>query len=101
MAQQLPCDICAQEYAVQLLTNTDSGEVMALGPACLPVFYGQSLTQLLGDHTHTGTAARCAACKAAHQLMTKGFVTLAEDTDRQVPEEIPGQSAFEDVPVQS
>jgi hypothetical protein len=35
MAQQIACDLCGTEPAVLLQTKVDSGEVMAVGPACV------------------------------------------------------------------
>lgn len=70
MAQQLPCDICREEIAVQMLTNLATGDTMTLGPSCLAQFYGQSVLTLLEAGYHKGPAGKCQACRRFHEQMT-------------------------------
>lgn len=70
MAQPIGCDICGQEQAVQMLSNMETGETIAMGPACLPVFYGHSVLQLLEAGDHKGPASKCQACRRFHEGMT-------------------------------
>lgn len=69
MAQSYPCDICGQEEAVQTLTNNQTGDVMLLGAACLPVFYGNMTLQLFEAGDHKGPAGKCQACRRVHEHM--------------------------------
>ena len=39
MAQSIACDLCGQEPAVMLETRVETGEVIAVGAACLIPFY--------------------------------------------------------------
>lgn len=74
MAQQLTCDICQEEPAVQMLTNITDGNVMMLGGACAPTFYSMSLQLAMGLAEHSGPPTKCQTCKAIHAQMT-GTVT--------------------------
>ena len=70
MAQQIACDICGSEQAAQMLTNLETGEVLAMGPACMPVFYGQSVLQVMDAGEHKGLPQKCQACRRIHEQMT-------------------------------
>lgn len=70
MAQSIGCDICAAEEAIQMLTNLSTGEVLAMGPACMPVFYGQSVLQVMDAGDHKGLPQKCQACRRVHEYMT-------------------------------
>ena len=69
MAQAIACDICSAEEAIQMLTNLQSGEVLAMGPACMPVFYGQSVLQVMDAGEHKGLPQKCQACRRVHEHM--------------------------------
>jgi hypothetical protein len=70
MAQPIACDICSGENAVQMLTNLTTGEVLCMGPACLPVFYGQSVLGVMDAGEHKGLPQKCQACRRVHERMT-------------------------------
>lgn len=70
MAQSIGCDICGSEEAVQMLTNLSTGEVLAMGASCLPVFYGQSVLQVMDAGEHKGLPQKCQACRRVHEYMT-------------------------------
>lgn len=70
MAQQLPCDICNAEPAVQMLTNMETGDTMTLGASCLPRFYGDSLAVLIVAGAHTGPPSKCQCCRRIHEYIT-------------------------------
>lgn len=70
MAQAIACDICGAEQAIQMLTNLQTGEVLAMGPACMPVFYGQSVLQVMDAGEHKGLPQKCQACRRVHEHMT-------------------------------
>lgn len=67
--QPIACDICGQENAVQILTNTETGGTMALGANCVPVFYGQSLAMAIGAGEHAGPPTKCQTCRRIHEWM--------------------------------
>jgi len=85
MAQQLPCDICQDEPAAQILTNAESGQVMTLGLNCLPVFYEQSIRTLLDAGEHKGPASKCQACRRVHERITTPVAPIgtADDVSRE------------------
>lgn len=76
MAQSLPCDICQQEEAVQMLTNLTDGSVLTMGAACLPHFYGHSALATMDAGTHKGPAGKCQACRRMHERMTTPVAPL-------------------------
>jgi len=76
MAQAIPCDICGEEQAIQLLTSMTDGQTIAMGPACLPVFYGQSLLLVLEAGEHKGPASKCQACRRTHEHLTTPVTKL-------------------------
>jgi hypothetical protein len=78
MAQQFPCDICQQEYAIQMLTNMDSGEVISMGPSCLGMFYGHSALAAMGAGEHKGPATKCQACRRFHERMTTPVAPIGD-----------------------
>lgn len=82
MAPQLPCDVCREEVAVQMLTNLATGDTMTLGPSCLAQFYGQSVLTLLEAGYHKGPAGKCQACRRFHEQMTLPVApaAVAEDS---------------------
>lgn len=41
------CDMCEHEPAVMLMTNIDSGDVIAVGTGCLPAFHLAGVSTLL------------------------------------------------------
>ena len=95
MAQQLTCDICHDETGVQMLTNLATGDVLVMGTACLPTFYGQSVLGVMDAGDHKGPANKCQACRRVHERMTTpvapiGIEQPADDG------EIPGQLTVDD-----
>lgn len=87
MAQPIACDICGLETAVQMLTNLEDGTVLAIGAACLPQFYGQSVLIVIAAGEHKGPATKCQACRRFHERMTTP-VTPIGDVSRETPLEI-------------
>lgn len=85
MAQQLACDICQAEPAIQMLTNVETGDVMMMGAACLPAFYGQSLLMVTGAGEHRGPAGKCQACRRVHERMTTPVAPIGANTDEDMP----------------
>ena len=79
MAQPITCDVCNGEQAVQLLSNLETGEVLALGPGCLPVFYGQSVLAMMDAGEHKGLPQKCQACRRVHERMTLAVAAAAPD----------------------
>lgn len=77
MAQQLTCDICQSEDAVQMLTNVHTGDVLMIGPSCAPLFYSQCLLQVIGSDGHAGVPGKCQACRRIHERTTLAAVTPA------------------------
>lgn len=69
MAQSISCDICSAEEAIQMLTNLQTGEVLAMGASCMPVFYGQSVLQVMEAGEHKGLPQKCQACRRVHEHM--------------------------------
>ena len=53
-----------------MLTNLQTGEVLAMGPGCMPVFYGQSVLQVMDAGEHKGLPQKCQACRRVHEHMT-------------------------------
>lgn len=86
MAQSIACDICQQEEAVQMLTNLTDGSVLAMGPACLPQFYGHSALTVMDAGEHKGPAGKCQACRRMHERMTTPVTPLETGA---LPGEIP------------
>ena len=78
MAQQIACDICGQENAVQMLTSFADGATFAVGPACTPVFYGQLALQAFDAGDHKGPASKCQACRRFHEQMTTPVAPIGE-----------------------
>lgn len=78
MAQQLACDICQAEPAIQMLTNVETGDVMMMGAACLPAFYGQSLLMVMDAGEHRGPAGKCQACRRVHERMTTPVAPIGD-----------------------
>ena len=76
MAQPIACDICSLEEAVQLLTNLTDGSVLAIGPACMPEFYGNSALVTMDAGEHKGPAGKCQACRRMHERMTTPVTPL-------------------------
>jgi len=70
MAQQLTCDICGAEPAVQMLTNLSDGTVLAIGGLCTALFYDQSLRIVTEAGDHQGPAGKCQACRRVHERIT-------------------------------
>lgn len=95
MAQQLYCDICTSEEAVQMLTNLADGSVLMLGPACLPQFYGHSVLAAMDAGEHKGPAGKCQACRRMHERMTTPVTPLDVDQPDSTTE-IPGQLTVDD-----
>lgn len=87
MAQPINCDICADEPAVQMLTNLATGDVMSLGAACLPLFYGQSALLAIEAGDHAGPAGKCQACRRFHERMTTPVTPMTADTPAPAPPE--------------
>lgn len=89
MAQQISCDICQQEVAVQMLTNLQDGSVLAMGPACLPTFYGQSVLMVMDAGGHSGPAGKCQACRRVHERMTTPVTPIGINEPGPLPDEDP------------
>lgn len=53
-----------------MLTNLSTGEVLAMGASCMPVFYGQSVLQVMDAGEHKGLPQKCQACRRVHEYMT-------------------------------
>lgn len=85
MAQILPCDICQQEPAVQMLTNLEDGTVLTMGAACLPQFYGQSTLIVMNAGEHAGPPTKCQACRRTHERMTTPVAPLSIPADEAEP----------------
>src|SRR5882724_11378706 len=81
MAADIPCDICSLEPAAQLLTNLTDGNVLAIGGACLPQFYGHMTLDLFQAGEHKGPATKCQACRRFHERMTTPVAPLGNDGD--------------------
>jgi hypothetical protein len=79
MAQPINCDICGDEHAVQMLSNLTDGTVIAMGPACLPVFYGQLVLISIGSDGHAGPPTKCQACRRTHERMTTPVAPIAAE----------------------
>ena len=90
MAQPIACDICNLEEAVQMLTNLTDGSVLAIGPACMPEFYGNSALVTMDAGEHKGPAGKCQACRRMHERMTTPVAPLDVQPPAD-PGEIPGQ----------
>lgn len=89
MAQQLSCDICHDEPAVQMLTNLQDGTVLVMGAGCLPVFYGQSALMVMGAGEHAGPPTKCQACRRTHERMTTPVAPLGADAGESAHLELP------------
>lgn len=79
MAQQITCDLCQSETAVLMQTNVMDGDILAIGPACLPMFYGGAILAVMDLPPHTGPASKCPACKQIHAQLTAGITPLGPD----------------------
>ena len=99
MAQPIACDICGLEEAVQMLTNLTDGSVLALGPACMPAFYGHSALTTMDAGEHKGPAGKCQACRRMHERMTTPVTPLdvapADSTTADPVPDTTGQEAAE------
>jgi len=91
MAQPIACDICNANEAVQMLTNLTTGDVLAMCPACLPEFYGQSVLTMLEAGEHKGPAGKCQACRRFHERMTTPVTPL--DVEPPAPDDPPAPAA--------
>ncbi|SRR6266849_3605466 len=80
MAQQITCDICQAEPATQMLTNLQTGDVLAIGAACMPVFYGQSVLSVMDAGEHKSIPSKCQACRRVHERMTTPVTPLGTET---------------------
>lgn len=78
MAQPIACDICSLEEAVQMLTNLTDGSVLAIGPACMPAFYGHSALTTMDAGEHKGPAGKCQACRRMHERMTTPVTPVSD-----------------------
>lgn len=76
MAQPITCDICGLEQAVQMLTNLQDGNTLAIGALCSPTFYGHSHLAVTGAGEHRGPASKCQACRRLHEQMTTPVAPL-------------------------
>jgi hypothetical protein len=47
VAQPLTCDLCGQENAQLVITNSDNGDVIAVGLSCVVVFYLTAASEML------------------------------------------------------
>lgn len=87
MAYDIPCDICNQEPSAQMLTNLGDGTVLAIGPACLPQFYGQMTLELFQAGDHKGPATRCQACRRFHERMTTPVAPIGDVSRETEPDD--------------
>lgn len=91
MAQPITCDLCQSENAVLMQTSLTDGSVLAVGPACLPQFFGGALLGVIGSDGHAGPPTKCQACRRSHERMTTPAAPLhaAADTAGEViPEQL-------------
>jgi len=79
MAQPITCDLCQAETAVLMQTNVADGDILAVGPGCLPMFYGGAVMAVMDLPPHTGPASKCQACKQIHAQMTPGITPPGPD----------------------
>lgn len=90
MAAQLPCDLCEDEPAAVLLNNMADGSSMAVGAACLPMFFGGALLGAIGSDGHAGPPTKCQACRRTHERMTTPVAPLSAQPDQPAePESAP------------
>lgn len=76
MAQPITCDLCQSENAVLMQTSLTDGSVLAIGPACLPQFFGGALLGVIGSDGHAGPPTKCQACRRSHERMTTPVAPL-------------------------
>jgi hypothetical protein len=95
MAQPINCDICQAEHAVQMLTDLQDGSVLALGPGCLPMFYGHGVLAAMDAGDHKGVPSKCQACRRVHERMTTPVTPIGVDVPADPPE-IDGQMSIDD-----
>jgi hypothetical protein len=79
MAQPLTCDLCGAEEAVVMQTNLTDGSSMAVGAACLPMFFGGAVLGSIGSDGHSGPPTKCQACRRTHERMTTPVAPLGAD----------------------
>lgn len=70
MAQPITCDYCSSEDAALMMTNMTDGTTVAVGAACLPLFFGGALLGAIGSDGHAGPPTKCQACRRTHERMT-------------------------------
>lgn len=85
MAAPLICDVCKLEPAGQMLTNVETGDTMTLGPACLTVFYHQSLLSLLEAGEHDKIVSKCQTCRRVHEHMMLAYAGPADTKTTETP----------------
>lgn len=88
MAQPITCDLCQAEESVLMQTSLTDGGVLAIGPACLPQFFGGALLGVIGSDGHAGPPTKCQACRRSHERMTTPVAPMtatqtAADDERQ------------------
>lgn len=81
MAQPLPCDYCGAEEAALMMTNLADGQVVTVGAACLPLFFGGALLGAIGSDGHAGPPTKCQACRRSHERMTTPVAPLSIPAD--------------------
>lgn len=72
-----------------MLTNLGDGATMTLGPACLTVFYHQSLLELLEAGEHAKIPSKCQCCRRVHEHMTLAYAPTADTGTTETPAEPP------------
>jgi hypothetical protein len=90
MAQPIACDLCGEENAAVMQTNLVDGSSMAVGPACLPMFFGGGLLGVIGSDQHAGPPTKCQACRRIHERMTTPVAPISLPADPPGP---PGDEA--------
>ena len=70
MAKPINCDLCGEEEAVLMQTSLADGSSLAVGPACLFVFFAGGALGIIESGPHTGAGTKCQACRRVHERMT-------------------------------
>lgn len=78
MAQPISCDLCGDEQAILMQTSLADGSVLAVGAACLPMFFGGALLGVIGSDGHAGPPTKCQACRRTHERMTTPVAPLSD-----------------------
>ena len=80
MAQALTCDLCGQENAQLVITNSDNGDVMAVGPSCVVVFYLTAAGEMLSMMPAENVAAYASMLAPVVERLTGLYLDEAPET---------------------